>query len=238
MSKNDAAKQPTPYRRELTPIQTSTAMQAARLNALDLLETAEFLFGQKRYAHSIVFSILAIEEVGKVELLLNIFLGFGGKRSALWNGYRNHRVKTETLNIAIEARVRAEFPEIPRDKAREIREAGPTPDQIEIIKQQAIYSDCLDTVDGFQCHLPINLDWQETAWDCLCDARVVVPALRDYPPEELEIWLKHAKEAQPKGGNLANMLEALHKELLTKGFVKDGWWNTLLADIEQEHGPG
>jgi len=30
------------------------------------------------------------------------------------------------------------------------------------------------------------------------------------------------------------MLQALHKELLEKGFVKDGWWDTMLRDIADE----
>lgn len=238
MPETDAAKRHVQYHGKLTQVQSATAMQAARLNALDLLDTAEILFDLKRYAHSVAFSILSIEEAGKLVYLQSIFLGFGGKRAHLWKAYRNHRAKTEVLNIGVESRIRAEFPNLSRDKAKEIGKRGPTPDQLEISKQRAIYSDCLETADGFQCHLPRNADWRNTAWDRLCEARAIVTNLRDYSPEELGIWLKHAKEAQAKGGNAATMLEALHKELLAKGFVKDGWWNTLLADSEQEQRPG
>ena len=238
MPETDATKQPAQYHGKLNHVQSATAMQAARLNALDLLGTAETLFGLKRHAHSVAFSILAIEEAGKFVYLKMMFLGFGGKRADLWKYYRNHRAKTEVLNIGIESRIRAEFPNLSRAKAKEIGERGPTPDQLEISKQRVIYSDCLENADGFQCHLPRNLDWRKTAWDRLCEARVIVTHLRDYSPEELVIWLKHAREAQAKGGNAATMLKALHEELLTEGFVKDDWWDTLLADSEQEQGPG
>ena len=55
-------------------------------------------------------------------------------------------------------------------------------------------------------------------------------ALSEYPPEELKIWLKHARKAQKKGENFASMLEPLHKELLDKGFVEEGWWDQILAN--------
>ena len=62
MSNEDNRKRSVPYRGGLTPAQAATAMQAARLNALDLMDTAEILFDVKRFAHSMAFSILATEE--------------------------------------------------------------------------------------------------------------------------------------------------------------------------------
>jgi hypothetical protein len=118
--------------------------------------------------------------------------------------------------------------------AKDLGERGPTPDDLEIEKQRAFYSDCLKAAGGVQAYLPRNVDWRHIAWDRLCEARVLVRALRDYSPEELKIWLKHAEEAQKSGASFATMLEPLHKELLAKGFVKEGWWTTLLADTDQE----
>ena len=59
--------------------------------------------------------------------------------------------------------------------------------------------------------------------------------LRDYPPEELKVWLKHAESAKARGGDYRSMLQALHKELMEKGFIGQGCWDTLLEDIEREN---
>ena len=83
MPETDAGKSHIQYHGELTPVHSATAMQAARLNALDLLDTAEMLFYFKRHAHSVAFSILSIEEAGKLVYLQLVFLGFGGKRARL-----------------------------------------------------------------------------------------------------------------------------------------------------------
>lgn len=60
---------PKPYGGELDSQQAASAMQAARLNAIELLDTADILFNLKRFPHSVVFSILAIEEAGKLPIL-------------------------------------------------------------------------------------------------------------------------------------------------------------------------
>ncbi len=219
-----------PYRGGLTPAQAASAMQAARLNALDLLDTAEILFDLKRFAHSVAFSILAVEEASKPPLVLYILLGFENN-DGLWRDYRTHKAKMQFLNPGIQARIRTEFPEVPPEIAKNFGKRGPMPNDLEIEKQRAFYSDCLKAAAGVQVHLPRNLDWRDIAWDRLCEARVLITALRDYSPEELKIWLKHAKEAQKNGGSFATMLEPLHKELLAKGFVKEGWWTTLLESV-------
>src|SRR5437899_10600716 len=96
--RNDArAKQ---YSGNVNATQAASAMQAARLNALDLLETADILFNLKRFAHSLPFSILAIEESGKIALLQGILLRLDDP-AKLWRAYRLHRAKTELLNVGI-----------------------------------------------------------------------------------------------------------------------------------------
>jgi AbiV family abortive infection protein len=223
------------YSGELNAEQAAAAMQAARLNALDLLDTAEVLFNLRRLAHSIAFSILAIEETGKLPLLLMIFLGFG-ERTQYWKAYWLHRAKTRDMNVGIEVRVRATFPEIPGHTAREIGERGPTPDELESTKQRAIYSDCLEHMAEVICHLPRNVDWRDEACARLNEARALVHGLRDYPPEELRVWLRHAKDAQARGEGYRSILRPLEAELVEKGFVKAGQWNPvlkLLGEIEE-----
>lgn len=237
MPEDESRKRPRQYASRLTALDAVAAMQAARLNALELLDTAEILYNLKRFPHSLALSTIAIEETGKLPLLLVIYLGFSGdqkKLKKLWKSYRRHQEKTRGLNIGIEGRVRATFPEVPHKMAKEIGRFGPIPDNLETSKQRAIYSDCLETAGGFVCHLPKNIDWRQQAWDRLCEAQALALALRDYPPEELEVWLKHAKEAQSNGGDFRDMLEPLHKDLVERGFVQEGWWKSLLADIHED----
>lgn len=103
------------------------------------------------------------------------------------------------------------------------------------MKQRAVYSDCLEAEGEVVCHIPRNVDWRNESWQRLCEAQAIVLSLRDFPPEELEVWLKHAQEARTRGADTRNMLVGLHRELVERGFLKEGSWKPLLADIE-EHG--
>ena len=57
----------------------------------------------------------------------------------------------------------------------------------------------------------------------LCEARAIIPVLRDYPPKELELWSKHISAAQATGADPVSALPALHKDMLEQGFVAEGW---------------
>ncbi len=236
MSEAHAAQDPKSYVGALTAVDAANAIRAARLNAVDLLETAELLFTLKRYCHAMVFATLAIEEAAKTSILIMLFLGLSTDRAKLWKAYRNHRAKTNWLNPAIESRVRATFPQIPREAAKEIGALGPTPDELEASKQRALYSDALDIAGTFVSHLPKLVEWRKLAWDRLCEAQAIALALRDYPPDELKVWLKHVDQARTEGKDFHSILPELHKELIEKGFVKEGWWNILLKDAEEEFG--
>jgi AbiV family abortive infection protein len=227
-TKKTVAKQ---YSGRLDVLQAASAMQAARLNSVDLLDTADILFTLKRFAHSIAFSILAIEESGKLAILQGILLGLDAP-GKLWRCYRLHRAKTEYLNVGIMARVRATFPEISLEDAQDIAASGPRPDDLETLKQRAVYSDCIDESGCAVSHLPRNIDWRQDAWDRLCEARAIVLAPRDRSPEELDVWLKHVTAARDSGKPLAAVLPDVHKALLEGGFVKEGWWDTLLKDVQ------
>lgn len=222
------------YSGRLTAVQAALAIRAARLNALDLVDSAEILLQLKRFAHSVTLSILSIEESAKRELVMNIFLGFKRDIAPLWKAYRKHQAKTSKLNFTIEGRVRANFPDMDPADARAIGELGPTPDDLEMAKQHALYSDCLQGPSGVVIQEPGDYDWRHYAWERFCEARALAGALRDYPPEELEIWLKHAKEAQYEGNDLKSMLRPLHQELLESGFIKEGQWRVVMSELERD----
>jgi AbiV family abortive infection protein len=230
MAEDAPGGEPRPYQGDLNPLQAASAMQAARLTAVDLVDTAEILYNLKRFAHSAALSTLAIEETGKLPLLLMVFLGFGSKPD-LWKSYRLHKAKTAGLNLGIESRVRVTFPDIPAADAREIGSLSPTPGDLEAAKQRAMYSDCLLVGNEFACHLPRNLDWRADAWARLCEAQALVSALRDYRPEELEIWLRHARAVREQGLGYKDMLEPLHADLRERGFLKEGQWAVLLESL-------
>jgi len=78
------------------------------------------------------------------------------------------------------------------------------------------------------------VDWRGPAWERLCEAQALSFGLRDYPPEELEVWLKHALRADPDTGGWRGVLGALHAELVEKNFIQEGWWETFLADIADD----
>ena len=222
------------YRGELTAVQAANAIRAARLNALDLYDTAEMLFNLKRFQHSLAFSILAIEESAKLLFLLLLFIGPDAERQRHWRDYRLHRAKTNLLNESLCARIRAEFPEIPLATAKAIGQMGPTPDDLEMLRQRAIYSDCYVVDSELICHQPGLAEFRHVAWERLCEAKALVFAARDRTPPELEIWKRHARAAQDRGLDFASAIGPLHEELSEKGLITKGSWDSILADIAAE----
>jgi len=138
------------------------------------------------------------------------------------------------LNVGIFARIRATLPEVTPEQAQEIAARGPTTDELETSKQRAIYSDCFEDRGAFVCHLPKNVDWRQAAWERLCEARAIVLAPRDRLPEELDVWINHVEAARASGKSLADVLPDLHKDLVAKGFHREGFWEPLLADLERD----
>lgn len=223
-----------PYTGELTPVDAANAIRAARLNALDLLDTAEMLYTLKRFAHSMAFSTLAIEESSKQLILMSILCAQDQQqRSKSWRSYRSHQAKTQDLNRAIEGRIRVTFPRISRDDAKNIGENGPSPKELEYNKQLAVYSDCVEESGAFVSHYPALSEWRRLSWDRLCEAQSLVLHLRDRTPEELAIFQKHFKQGL-KDLDPRVAMQQLRDELLEKGCIKEGWWDTMLEDIDHE----
>jgi len=229
-----------PYTGILKPKDAAVAIQAARLNALDLLSSAKLLHDQKHFHHSTALCVLALEEAGKVQILMSILTGVTSPDQScesLWRAYRRHTAKTELFNFAIEMRVGVHFPEMEEEKITSIGSAGPTPEDLDAAKQLGLYSDCFKSPDGVAVHLPSNLDCSERSRILLGEAAVVVTALRDYTPSELEIWARHAAEARAKGMSFREVMKPLYLELLENGYITAEQWAPIwnyLAKIEQQ----
>src|SRR5712691_4024848 len=82
---------PQQYVGFLTPGQASTGIAAAISTARGLLADAELLLENERWQRATALSILAIEEMGKVEILRSILLARGKEEMvAEWRAYRSH----------------------------------------------------------------------------------------------------------------------------------------------------
>lgn len=211
----------TEYRGPLDAVAAATGMQAARLNAVDLFETAKTLFESRRYAHSIALAILSLEEMGKRALLLSIFLT-GADADPKWRNYRRHIAKTVGLNHLLVGLALAYFPGLDADTLSAVA-VGPSPEQLEVQKQLALYSDCLASQAGPVWHLPRNLDWRPEADARLAEAAAVVLNARDQTPEELALWYKHlhgVKGSDDEG--IKQAVRALDAELRENGFQASG----------------
>ena len=226
-----------PYTGKLTALDAASAIQAARLNAIELLETATRLHAAERYSHSRVFAVLALEEVGKVQILLALLCG-GDRSVDLWRAYRRHTAKTELLNFVIEMRAGAHFPDLPEETLATVRSSGPTPDDLDAHKQLALYSDCFVGVDNRAAvHLPANLEWKDRAEFVLADAKVLVTYLRDYSPEELEVWREILDRPDQSGEGLSEIIKPAYDALVARGFVTPEQWAPILDYVDKHQEP-
>lgn len=129
------------YRGTLSPEQIADGMNAAEENAARLLDDAELLLREERYASATAMAILAIEEAGKNTILrqLSIAKDDSATKKA-WKDFRNHKEK----NVA------SIVPQLAAAGARRIDDfrmafdgRGSHPTEVDALKQLAFYTDCL-----------------------------------------------------------------------------------------------
>ena len=125
-------------------------------NAIDLLEDAELLLKNKRYPRALSLAVLAIEEIGKINLIrtYNLKSGFNIKKFIQY--FRNHKVKGgHALRFAdlkleqkIEKVIRLHFPKEVRDRVIAeilalpgLKSSKISPTDLDDLKQAGFYSD-------------------------------------------------------------------------------------------------
>jgi len=128
------------YRGPLTPSQAAEGIALARSNAARLIADAELLLQSDRHASASALAILAIEELGKVQVIKTIALQSdeaGLKQS--WKDYRNHRAKNVQWII----------PKLAAEGARTLVQMRAAADpsgehtaMLDTVKQLAFYTDC------------------------------------------------------------------------------------------------
>jgi len=130
----------TQYRGPLTPEHAAEGIALARKNAARLISDAELLLEAHRHASASALAILAIEELGKVQIIKTIVLQTdetGLKQH--WKEYRSHRAKNVMWIL----------PKLAAEGARNLMQVRPAADvegdhtwMLDTIKQLSFYTDC------------------------------------------------------------------------------------------------
>jgi AbiV family abortive infection protein len=213
--------QVTQYRGALTPEQASEGIALARANASRLIADAELLLDADRHPSAIALAILAIEELGKVQIIKMIVLH--SEEAALkksWREYRSHRAKNVQWII----------PSLAAGGARTLIDLKPATDiegehtaMLDTIKQLAFYTDCLNASPHWSA--PVDVIDPEFAESIIAVAKLLN---RDRVTEvkELELWVELFGPYYDKPG----MVEALLR--FQQRMVDEGLTDTPVATME------
>ena len=211
----------TQYRGVLTPKQAAEGIALARANASRLIADAELLLDAERHPSAIALAILAIEELGKVQIIKMIVLH--SEEAALkksWKEYRSHRAKNVQWII----------PTLAAEGARTLIELKPATDidgehtaMLDAIKQLAFYTDCLNATPRWSA--PIDAIDPKFAESIISVAKLLN---RDRVTEvkELELWVELFGPYYDKPG----MVEALLR--FQQRMVEEGLTDTPVATME------
>lgn len=132
----------TQYRGPLTAEQASEGILLARKNASRLIADADLLLEADRHASASALAILAIEELGKVQIIKTILLrADGADLKQGWKEYRSHRAKNVLWIL----------PKLAAEGARtmmQVRKAthidGDHTAMLDAVKQLCFYTDCFN----------------------------------------------------------------------------------------------
>jgi len=169
---------------KLSAQEVADGLLAADQNARRLLDDAELLLREKRFASSLALSILSIEESGKKYVLRRIALVQDQKQlKEYWRDFRSHRAKNSIWIL----------PKLVMEGARTLLDLGPALDksgdhtaELDSLKQIAIYTDFLGKRNWSK---PIEVIDQKTAEGMMKIARVSLGA-REVSVREVELWME------------------------------------------------
>lgn len=201
------------YRGALTPELAAKGIAVARTNAARLIADAEQLLDNERYPSALALAILAIEELGKVQIIKTILLYYdeaGLKKT--WKDYRSHRAKN----------VQWILPSLAAEGVRTLQGLRAATDakgdhtaMLDAIKQLAFYTDCIGP----------HARWSEPAEAVepeLTKAIVGVAKLlhRDRVTEvrELELWVELFAPHYEKSG-MVDALLRFQKRMFDEGLT-------------------
>ncbi len=182
--KQHLANRPNQYRGKLDVAGIVTGMNAAVRSARRLLADAELLQKSGRHPSAAALAILSIEESGKTRVLrlMSIAPDYKTLRDA-WRDYRRHTSKNTHWVVG----------ELIEGGARQLRdfrpavESGDSAEQLNAVKQLAVYSDCYG--DNAHWSEPGEAITAELAGFIIQQARIVLPA-REVAQREMELWVE------------------------------------------------
>ena len=189
------------YKGRLDSKKIADGINAARKNALRLLEDAQELFATSRYPTAAALAILSIEESGKEPILRRLAVSTSDDElTTLWKEYRSHTSKSVMWLL----------PQLYREGARQLddfrdlfRLDAEHPYLLDQIKQIGLYTDCLGKAHWSEPSAVID--------KALAEALIQIAELfvkeGDVEVKEVELWIKHMGKV--RGKNLIDQKEAL-----------------------------
>ncbi|HVT24972.1 MAG TPA: AbiV family abortive infection protein [Rhizomicrobium sp.] len=205
------------YRGKLNPQQVADGMNAAAKNARRLLYDAELLLRESRFPSATALAILAIEEAGKNTILRQLAASSSDAEiKNAWKGYRSHRQK----NLAsIVPNLAANGARIIDDFKLAFDGTGNHPAEVDMVKQLAIYTDCLGDAHWSEPDAVID---SNLANQMVKAARILAPHDDQYihSAREIDLWAHHMGPVMDQP--LAVMKAALSKwyeEMRREGLV-------------------
>lgn len=176
------------YRGPLSPEQAAEGIAEARKNAARLLADAELLLEADRRPTASALAILAIEELGKVQILKRIALHNEGRDlKDAWQEYRNHRAKNAMWIL----------PKLAAEGARTMMQLRPATDiggdhtgMLDTVKQLSIYTDCYG--DEARWSAPGEAVDLEFAPAIIATAKML-SSERETTVRELELWVQYVR---------------------------------------------
>ncbi|MCK4368901.1 MAG: AbiV family abortive infection protein [Dehalococcoidales bacterium] len=216
MSIDDVTKGTPQYKGKLNFKQIANGINAANRNAISLIEDAELLLKNKRYASAAALAILSIEESGKKSLLRGMSVLTKNKDIIdHWRDYRKHTKKNMMWLLPhFIAMGKWKF-----DDLKHLFSTGKHAYMIEQLKQFCLYTDCIGEIRWSE---PSKFMNEELAEITLETAKLL-KSDEEETVEDLRIWAKHFKKGMDM--DMDDVRKAsLHyfAELKERGKYKDG----------------
>lgn len=201
----------TPFRGRLDATQVAGGINAAVRNARRLAQDARLLIEAERYPTAASLAALAIEEVGKVQLLRRLSVAPDeAAAKAVWREIRSHRAKNGLWGIFEVARAGA----VQLGQMAHLIDPDAEHAQLlDSLKQLGLYSDCYGAAH-----------WSEPSDVVAADlARMLVAmalslsARPEVSVRDLELWVLHVGPAGDDPDRMRAAVAAWHAAMVQEG---------------------
>lgn len=204
------------YRGVLTCAQIAAGMNAARQNALTLVEDAKLLFNHRPYPRATALAILSIEESGKLAVLRELALARNAEEMReAWRRYRTHTEKNRMWTLVDDALGGASKLE---DFRKMFAPDSHHPHVLDQLKQLCFYTDCLG-----KAHWSIPQEViEETLATMLVRLAEILAGSRETAAEEIELWIQHMQPTwRCSSEQMQEALVSWDKAMRARGLLPD-----------------